>query len=189
MKKILTFIWYVLSVVLMAILILGAPFILMLLWLSTYGIAIIGAAIFWTYFFKYSFSMKLTEPTLLYLTLTTSAVIITQFGNKINSLLLKHHEFTEKLKGLSFSIHSENNARIGIFILYLLLIIITTFYGLFDTNAFYEKKLDYAVIQSFATYIAFDRVKSNIKLSNLKGGLKDITANLIQYVKSIFPMH
>ncbi|MDK2773295.1 MAG: hypothetical protein KYX68_13905, partial [Flavobacterium sp.] len=83
-----------------------------------------------------------------------------------------------KLIELNNYILSENNIRFMIYFLYFLGLIVINFMSLQGTSYYKDINIDKAVLQSFVTFIAFDRVVANLKAnefrpSNLLDIMKD----------------
>lgn len=118
---------------------------------------------------KYNFSYQAQ----MYLIITISVIITYQFSDyfvKWYHILMTPYD-KEKLILLSNKYTNQSNIRLLIFVVYFFLLIIITTASLNGANLFNAQKLDIAILQSFATYVAYDRIVSNwksIKTSNKK---------------------
>jgi hypothetical protein len=106
-----------------------------------------------------------------YLVLTISSIAATTFSEQLiknwhNAQNKEYKDFSEKL---SLKLFGQNKIRFIIFIFYFILLTIFTFSKLNRISILEQHNLDIAILQSFATYVAFDRVVSN--WDKLKNGL------------------
>ncbi|MES2373431.1 MAG: hypothetical protein V4557_12675 [Bacteroidota bacterium] len=109
----------------------------------------------------------LIQPaTYYYLLITISAINITL----LNDIIIKWVHARRKDKPetafsqeLSMRIASRKVGRLLIFVCYFVLIIVFTFAKLNQRHLDLQPDIDYAILQSFATFIALDRILSTLK--------------------------
>ncbi len=134
----------------------------------------------------------LNFETWVYLITTFGVISAFIFHKQIRFVVYKILPFnagkSEKLKGfnlveLNNYVLSENNVRFVIFSLYLVYLITINFWGL-QGNSFYENpNVDKAVLQSFVTFVAFDRVLAAFKINEFRpSGLINNLKNSIGHV-------
>jgi len=99
----------------------------------------------------------------LYLIITTAVIITYQFSDYFVGWYHKimSPDKMDKLIQLSNKYSDQSKIRVFIFVLYFILLIFITVTSLNGTNLFSAEKLDIAILQSFATYVAYDRIVSN----------------------------
>jgi hypothetical protein len=97
-----------------------------------------------------------------------------------NSEKLKPYNIEE----LSNYLLSENNIKFVVFIIYFILIVIVNFYNFQDLSYYKTEKIDKAVIQSFVTYIAIDRIISSLKQVEFKPS--EMVKKLMQSINNKF---
>ncbi|PKB15203.1 hypothetical protein CLU82_0267 [Flavobacterium sp. 5] len=73
-----------------------------------------------------------------------------------------------KIGELSDYLLSESNIKFLVFIIYFVIIVCVNFYNFQNLSYYDSEKIDKAVLQSFVTYIAFDRIISNLKQVEFK---------------------
>uniref|UniRef100_UPI00404A9795 hypothetical protein n=1 Tax=Flavobacterium sp. TaxID=239 RepID=UPI00404A9795 len=111
----------------------------------------------------YFFELKMQQSAMIYIILTSTSIIISTIGNKIIEFWHYVNNKTEKEKHLklSLSILNQKKSRYLIFIIYFVLLIIFNFASFNNTPVFNNEKLTATILQSFATFIAFDRLYTN----------------------------
>lgn len=115
--------------------------------------------------------------TWVYLIITFGILIAFIFHKQIKFFVYQTFPFTSEkskdkgkynLEVLNNYVISINNIRLVIFSLYFLYLIVVNFMNL-EGKSFYENaNVDKAVLQSFVTFIAFDRVLSTLKQTEFK---------------------
>lgn len=109
--------------------------------------------------------------TMVYIVLTATSIIMTTFGDKI---VQKWHAVqSEKDKDyyhqLSLRLLDQKKSRYLMFGIYFILLIVFNIASFNGTPLFGDDKITTAILQSFATYIAFDRLQTNwSSISNQK---------------------
>ena len=66
------------------------------------------------------------------------------------------------------------------------MIVLTTVFNLAEQKLFKIDRLDYAVLQSFATYIAFDRLVTTYSTTKLKEKLCEIKLEYMKIIRKKF---
>jgi hypothetical protein len=120
------------------------------------------------------FNLNLQESTYIYLVLTTASIIITTNGDKL--VMLWHHiqedeKDKERQNAISLGILNQRRSKFIVFAVYFVAVVVFAFCNLNNIQLFDAPKIDTAILQSFATFVAFDRLLSN------KGLLKDKISN------------
>ena len=121
--------------------------------------------------------LTLNFETWVYIMNTCGVVIAFIFHKQIKFILYKLFPFTSKksktlkkynLEELNNYVISESNIRFVIFSFYFVYLIIINFMSL-ENNSFYDNPaVDKAILQSFVTFIAFDRVLSTLKQTEFR---------------------
>lgn len=116
-------------------------------------------------------------PTLTYIKFTSSVFIAVLFNYQIRKLIYKTSpariNSSKKLKPyeldkLTDYMLSENNVRFLIYSLYVILLIITSYANFEEKYLSISTTNDKAILQSFVTFIAFDRILSLLKQLEFK---------------------
>jgi len=105
------------------------------------------------------FDYEINSLVQVYLILTTTAFLWTSFGNTIFEWSVKHIPGNQ-FQAIGYHIHDQKRTKFIIFLIYFVLIIYSTIYSLEGSYFLGDKKIDTAVLQSFATYIAYDRMRN-----------------------------
>jgi len=125
---------------------------------------------------KYSF-LSLQIQTWIYIISTTGVIIAIIFNKQIDYLTFKIVPFTslkkEKKKRsnlveLCNYIVSSSNIKLVIYSLYFIALIITNFLNFQDSSFFSTPDIDKAILQSFITFLAFERLTTNLELSEFR---------------------
>jgi hypothetical protein len=106
-----------------------------------------------------------------YLLITISAINITLLNDSIIRWvhsLRKDRPDTAFSREMSMRIASRKVGRLLIFVCYFVLIIFFTFAKLNRQTLDLQPDIDYAILQSFATFIALDRILATLKTMNEK---------------------
>jgi len=174
------------------ILIVTAPFLLIIFffrvltpfftWIVSQFFAI-SIILFLTIKIPEFFDYNLAVATKSYLALTLIAIVLTQFGNRIFVFWNSFYESNKIYQSIGIQIYNQKRTRFIIFVCYFLLLILTTFYNLSESQFFEIARIDYAVLQSFATYIAFDRILSIYDASKIKYEFKSICKEYMKVIK------
>lgn len=120
---------------------------------------------------------ELKDETWIYIIITTGVITATLFHKQITFLTFKSIPFnfrkSEKMKRfipieLCEYIVSKNNIKLVIYALFFVAIIVFTFLDL-QQNSYYENpNIDKSILQSFVTFIAFERILTNSKLTEFR---------------------
>jgi len=116
------------------------------------------------------FNIDLSYTSNLYLALTFSLIFITIFSEKliimINKIMNIEHgdELVENYSNLTLHLINRARTKYLIYFLFFCYIIIYTVYNLNDIELFEIKNTNVAIMQTFGTYLAFDRLISNKNL-------------------------
>jgi hypothetical protein len=99
----------------------------------------------------------------IFVALTMTSIIVTTFGDRLVSF---YHDIQDKddmklYKEHSLKLLDQSKTRWLIFTLYFVLLIIFNFTSLNKTPLFSTDNFEIAILQSFATYVAFDRLFAN----------------------------
>lgn len=118
-------------------------------------------------------TMQLQVYLTLSLTVICSIIFYKQIRYIVHTFSPARLKTSEKLKPykieeLSNYLISENNIKFVVFVIYFIIIVIVNFYNFQDLSYYETEKIDKAVIQSFVTYIAFDRIISSLKQVEFK---------------------
>lgn len=129
-------------------------------------------------FFKkipiYLFNIDLTYASNVYLTLISSLIFITVFSEKLmiwfNEIMNGNNskELTELYENLGIHLINKQRARYLIFLGFFLYLITYSLANLNEIELFEIKNVNVAIMQTFGTYIAFDRLMSNKSLFEFK---------------------
>lgn len=134
----------------------GAIFIAYILAAGASTIVLISLPIF-------LFHCSFEYATMVYIVLTATSIIMTTYGDKI---VQKWHAVqSEKDKDyyhqLSLRLLDQKKSRYLMFGIYFILLIAFNIASFNGTPLFGDDKITTAILQSFATYIAFDRLQTN----------------------------
>ncbi len=106
------------------------------------------------------FQFRFEFSAIIYIIFSTTAIILTTWGNKINSRIRRLF-----FKGYTGSVYKQmldqKNFRFVLMFVYFIAIIVFTLASLMSHTFFSSDKMEYSIIQSFATYIAYDRLIRN----------------------------
>lgn len=116
------------------------------------------------YAFKYVpefFGYDLNYNTKAYLCITTSVILLRTFGNWLIKSLVKWNFKIDNQKEhieLTLFLINEDRIRYFIYILFFIALAIFSFFSLEGIEIFSHLKLPMAILNSFATFIAYDRL-------------------------------
>ncbi len=120
---------------------------------------------------------ELKEETWSYLIITSGVIIATLLHKQITFLTFKLIPFlarkSEKMSRLKLVelceyIVSKNNIKLVIYSLFFMALIVFNILS-FEQNSYYDNPtIDKAILQSFVTYIALERILSNLKLTEFR---------------------
>lgn len=112
---------------------------------------------------KEAFNYHIEFAAGIYLVLTISSIASTTFSERLIKSWHKvqNKDYKELGESLSLKLFGQNKIRFIIFIFYFLLLIVFTFSRLNKMPILKQDNIDIAILQSFATYVAFDRLVSN----------------------------
>jgi len=131
--------------------------------------------------------INLNFETWLYIILTLGVISafllhrqISYLVNKITTYIHNKSKRIEKLKLLELNdyVISLNNIRFTIFFLYLIYIMIINLISFQNSSLYLNQNIDKAVLQSFVTFVAFDRVLSTTKITEFR------SSKLLQLLKN-----
>lgn len=129
----------------------------------TYIIILGGTSIFVFILPERGFNYYITFEAGIYLVLTISSIIATTFSERLIKSwhYAQNKEYKLFSEKLSLKLFGHNKIRLIIFMFYFILLIVFTFSKLNKISIIKHDNLDIAILQSFATYVAFDRLISN----------------------------
>jgi hypothetical protein len=170
---------------------IGIPFLFLQIHLFLYltfcgAIPMIGLKIY-EYFNFPTLNLQLK----VYLVLSMTVILATIFQKQIKFLVHKlspaRLKTSEKLRPykiekLSDYLLSENNIKFVVFVIFFILIVVINFSNLQELSYFQTTSVDKAVIQSFVTYIAFDRIITNLKKIEFKPS--EMLKKIIESIKN-----
>lgn len=120
---------------------------------------------------------ELEEETWRYLIITSGVIIATLFHKQLTYLTFKLIPFlarkSEKMSRLKLVelceyIVSKNNIKLVIYSLFFIALIVFNILSL-QQNSYYDNpNIDKAILQSFATYIALERILTNLQLTEFR---------------------
>ena len=119
----------------------------------------------------------LKNETWIYLIATTGSISATLFHKQITYLTFKIIPFTSrkswKIKRLELCevceyIVSKHNVKLITYTMFFITLIIFTILGLQERSYYINSNIDNAILQSFATFIAFERILNNLELTEFK---------------------
>ena len=115
-------------------------------------------------------NIDLYFATKLYLSLTLSSIVVVTFGEKLMKYLISVQEngrvINRKEKRIEFTLSLVNNGIVKylIFLLYFFLLLVFSISKFNGITIFEGENINSAILQSFVTFIAFDRLITNKKL-------------------------
>ena len=112
---------------------------------------------------KETFNYHIEFAAGIYLVLTISSIAATMFSERLIKSWHKaqNKEYKELSESLSLNFFGRSKIRFVIFFFYFILLIMFTFSTLSKMPILKQCNIDVAILQSFATYVAFDRLVSN----------------------------
>ncbi len=131
--------------------------------LPVFNLYMVGAALlilpttFSVIILKFVFQGKAPTPSFIFLWMTFFTIMVTYMSER-----LVVQEFSKVPQWARWSIH-PNRIRLFIFTLYFLVIIAYFAANLGGRRLLLQEGMDAAILQSFAAYVAFDRIISNWK--------------------------
>lgn len=124
-------------------------------------------------FYLTNFSIE----TWIYLIITIGVITATIFNKQIQYLIFRIIPFTalkkereerSKIIDLCNYIVSVPNIKLIIYSLYFIALLIFNFFTFEDSSFFDTKNIDKAILQSFITFLAFERMFTNLKISDFR---------------------
>ncbi|GAB2648459.1 hypothetical protein GCM10027035_47730 [Emticicia sediminis] len=180
--KLFKYAFYILLMPL-AVFVLIGRIILPILWGITFQIFIIIAIIASIRFILSIAFNNLSDESHSYLTITLAFIIVTITYDWINNRILL--EEGEHLKDTITHIFNTGNIRVLIFLFYFVLIFLATIFKNENIDfKNYFKFSDYVLLQSLATYVAFDRLNKSANVK-IKDFIENFNHKLTAYLKSI----
>lgn len=131
-------------------------------------------ALFFKFIPIFFFDIDLSYSSNVYLTLTLTSLFVTLYSERImkwsNKIINNDNpdELVDLYNNLSFHLINRNRTKYLIFLGFFLYIIIYSISSLNDFSIFDDSKINIAIMQSFATYIAFDRLLNSKALFDFK---------------------
>ena len=156
------------------LMIIGPLFKVFFVFIYAYLMPLALFALFYKYVPIYFFNVDLTYASNVYLTLTTTFIFTTLFSEKIMiwSNKIINNENPEELVNLYHNLGNQlinkQRTRYLIFFGFFLYLIIYSIASLNEIELFNIENTNVAVMQTFGTYIAFDRLISNRTLFDFK---------------------
>lgn len=107
--------------------------------------------------------ISINDATTLYLSLTFSSIIMTSFGDTLVNFwhYIQSPDERSKLSNLSTRILDQRKIRYVLFFCYFIVLLFLNYCVLNQIEIFLTPKMDTAILQAFATYVAYDRLASN----------------------------
>jgi hypothetical protein len=177
------------------ILILLLPFHLLILtvelltpitnWIITI-IVVSGTIVFITSHLPDIIGFEFTPSIKAYIGITTTSIVLCLYGNKLYEFWLKISDEKKKYLKVGLRIHNEKRTRFLIFVLYFVMIVVSTLFNLYDRQIFKIDRLDYTILQSFATFIAFDRIITTYSSTKIKDKLNEIKIEYLKIIRTKF---
>lgn len=138
----------------------------------------------------------LKEETWIYIIITSGVIIATLLHKQITFLTFKLIPFLArksermkrfKLVELCEYIVSKNNIKLVIYSLFFIALIVFNYLGLQQSSYYENPNIDKAVLQSFVTFIAFERILTNLKLTEFRPSelLKTLKSSIFNEVEII----
>lgn len=156
---------------------ISAPYLILQVHLLMYLFFSCAIPVGFFFFDKVSTFINLTETTHIYIIVTFTVVIATLLNSQIKQLIYLLSPFRisqlQKLNRTDFKeltdyLLSENNIKFIIYFFYFLYLLIINFFN-FQQHSFYSNpETDKAVLQSFITFIALERLITNLKELDFK---------------------
>jgi hypothetical protein len=145
-------------------LIAAGPF-MQILWSFIYTyLMILGGTVILVFLIpKFFFHYSVEFAAGVYVVLTIASILATTFSEKIIKSVhsAQNREYSQFSERVSLKLFGQSNVRFAIFVFYFILLIVFNFSNLNKTPLLKQEHIDTAVLQSFATYVAFDRIISN----------------------------
>lgn len=127
---------------------------------------------------------NISEESIFYIILTLTSVVINFISESFNERLFVDDKSSKEFFNHLFN---KKNIKLTIFTIYFILIIITTIYKNEGIDfKLYFKISDYTILQSFATYVAFDRLSKSIS-DNVKDYWVHFRSKWIDFSKKLRP--
>ena len=175
---------------------IGIPFLMLQVHLILYlaFCSLIPASLYGFYeYLKYPpISMQLKVYLILSFTVMCSVIFQKQIKYIVHTFSPARLKTSEKLKPykieeLSNYLLSENNIKFVVFVIYFIIIVMINFYNFQDLSYYETEKIDKAVLQSFVTYISFDRIISSLKQVEFKPSemVKKMTNSIISKMEQL----
>jgi hypothetical protein len=111
--------------------------------------------------------LQLTYSTKAYIFICSSTLLLRSFGNILISLIVRWGYKQENKRehiNLTLGLINEERIRYLIYLLFFIALLILPFYTFQGQKFSYNRNLPGAILSSFATYIAFDRLFNNWSL-------------------------
>lgn len=118
---------------------------------------------------------------LLYFGLTLSAILLTTIGNRFYRIY-PFNKFNKEYIEVGMKLHSQKRTKIYIYAMYFLILITSMVNKLTDKSLFPNVVLGEIYIQSFATYLAFDRIQNAVKEISVYAKIRELWKEYIAVV-------
>ena len=134
------------------------------------------------------FNYDMLISTKIYLIFTLSTITIVLYNERIIARVNKVQEYDKpndrEVKQLEFTklFINKNNAKFGIYVFYFFILVVTSIITLNKIEVFENKDLMSATLQSFATYIAFERIINNTHIVGMSK--RDLLTKLLEVFKT-----
>lgn len=126
-----------------------------------YLLVILFVYLFFIFIPSWVLGICFSLPATIYIVSTSTAIILTTWGKRIGQLVNRIF-FNKSVSGEQIEI-DQKKIRLVLIAIYFVAIIVFTLASLMSHPVFAIDKMDYSIIQSFATYIAYDRLVRNYK--------------------------
>lgn len=117
---------------------------------------------------EYLFNTTISLNATTYMALTATSIVITTAGDRLIKFWNKIQEndtvMLDRQHGIALKILSQKKSKFIVFALYFILLLVFNFCTFNNISLFQTPKIDTAILQSFATFLAFDRLLSNTSL-------------------------
>ncbi len=130
------------------------------LFILVYFLVIAAVYLIFIFLPEKMFHFKFEFSAIVYIIFSTTAIALTTWGDKINSRIRRL--FFKGYKGSVYrQMLDQKNFRFVLMFVYFIAIIAFTLASLMSHSFFNTDNMEYSIIQSFATYIAYDRLVRN----------------------------
>jgi hypothetical protein len=155
----------------------GFPFIMLQIHILLFLVVCLGFPWLLIVIYQYFRGIVIDDAFKTYIILTSAVISSTIFQKQIRFVAKKFspvgfgHSKTLKLykiEELSDYLFTENNVRTVIYFFFFIILVLINAFNLRGIGFYNTLEVDAAVLQSFATFLAFDRIISILKVSEFK---------------------